>query len=73
VGPYLLPDRLTAQRCRDILDTVVSELFEDVSLAETQSLWFQQEGTPAQYGENARQWLKVTDPGRYIGFHGPIA
>jgi hypothetical protein len=37
------------------------------------NLWFQQEGTPAQYGEDARQWLNVTYPGTYAGSRGPIA
>jgi hypothetical protein len=33
MGPYLLPDRLTAQRYRDFLETVLPGLLEDVPLA----------------------------------------
>jgi hypothetical protein len=41
VGPYLLPDRLTAQRYHDFLETVLPGLLEDVPLAVRKSLWFQ--------------------------------
>jgi hypothetical protein len=41
VGPYLLPERLTAQRYRDILETVLPGLLEDVPLSVRQGLWFQ--------------------------------
>jgi hypothetical protein len=47
VGLYLLPDRLTAQRYRDFLETVLPGLFEDVPLAVRQWLWFQHDGAPA--------------------------
>jgi hypothetical protein len=33
VGPYLIPDRLTAQRYRDFPETVLPGLLEDVPLA----------------------------------------
>jgi hypothetical protein len=73
VGPYLLPDRLTAQRYRDFLETVLLGLLEDVPLAVRQRLWFQHDGAPAHYGEDVRQWLNATYPGRWIGRGGPIA
>jgi hypothetical protein len=40
VGPYLLPDRLTAQWYRDFLKTVLLEMLEYVPLAVRQRLWF---------------------------------
>jgi hypothetical protein len=40
LGPYLLPDRPTAQRCREFLETVLPGLLEDVPLAVRQRLWF---------------------------------
>jgi hypothetical protein len=73
VGPYLLPDRLTAQRYHGFLETVLPGLLEDVPLAVRQRLWFQHDRAPAHYGENARQWLNATYPGRWIGLGGPIA
>jgi hypothetical protein len=73
VGPYLLPDRLTTQRYRDFLETVVPGLLEDVPLAVTQRLWFQHDRAPVHYGEDVRQWLNATYPGRWIGRGGTIA
>jgi hypothetical protein len=52
VGPYLLPDRLTAQRYRDFLETVLPELLEDVRPALRQMLWFQHDRAPAHYGKS---------------------
>jgi hypothetical protein len=46
VGPYLLPERLTAQRYRDFLETVLPGLLEDVPLAVKHWLWFQHDGAP---------------------------
>jgi hypothetical protein len=40
VGPYLLPDRLTAQRYCDFMETVLPGLLEDVPPAVRQRLWF---------------------------------
>jgi hypothetical protein len=74
VVPYLLlPDRLTAQGYRDFLEIVLPRLLEDVPLAVRQRLWFQHDGDPAQYGEDFRQWLNATYPGRWTGRGGPIA
>jgi hypothetical protein len=53
--PHLLPDRLTAQRYRDFLETILLGLLADVSLAVRQRLWFQHDGAPAHCGEDARQ------------------
>jgi hypothetical protein len=47
VGSYLLPDRLTDQRYRDCLETVLPGLTEGVPLALRQRLWFHDDGAPA--------------------------
>jgi hypothetical protein len=73
VGPYLPPDRLTAQLYRGFLETVLPGLLEDVPLAVRQRLLFQHDGAPAHYGEDVRQWLNETCPGTWIGRGWPIA
>jgi hypothetical protein len=73
VGPYLLPGRLTAQRYRDFLKTVLPGLLEDVPLTVRQRLWFQHDGAPAHYREDVRQCLNATYPGRWIEGAAPIA
>jgi hypothetical protein len=73
VGPYLLRDKLIAQRCSGFLETVLPGLLEDVPVAVRQRLLFQHDGAPAHYGEDVRKWLNATYPGRWIGRRGPIA
>jgi hypothetical protein len=73
VDPYLLSDKLTAQRYRYFLETVLAGLLKDMPLAVRQRLWFQHDGAPAHYGEDIRQWLNATYPGRWIGPGGPTA
>lgn len=72
VGPYLLPDRLTAQWYCGFLETVPLGLLEDVPLGLGQGLWFHHDGAPTLYGD-VQQWLNVTCPGRWIRHSGPIA
>ena len=35
-------------------------------------LWFQQDGAPAHYDRQVRQWLDQKFPGRWLGRRGPI-
>jgi hypothetical protein len=65
VGPCLLPDRLTVQRCRAFLESVLLHLLQVVYL-----LWFHQDRAPARYGEDVRRWLSATGldvEGRLLG------
>jgi hypothetical protein len=73
MDPYLLPDRRSAQRHRDLRETVLLGLLQDVLLVVRQKLWFRYYGTPAHYGEDAWQWLNATYLGRWTGRQGPIA
>jgi hypothetical protein len=67
MGPCLLPDRLTAQQYRNLLETALMGLHEEVSLAVRQSLWFQHDIAPVRYEEGVQEWLNVTYPGTWIG------
>jgi hypothetical protein len=73
LGHYLVPDRLTAQRYRDFLETVLLGCLEDMTLTVRQCLWFQNDGAPANSGEDVRQWLKVAYSRRWTGCRRPIA
>jgi hypothetical protein len=71
MGPYLLPERLTAQWYHDFLETVLLELLQDVPLAMRQRLWFLHETTPVHYGEDDWQWGWTQQfPGRRTGCQG---
>jgi hypothetical protein len=73
VSSCLLCGRLTAQRCRDFLETVLQGLLEDVPAALRQRYWFLHDGAPVHCGEDVWQWLNATYPGRCIGHGGPFA
>jgi hypothetical protein len=64
VGLYLLPYSLSAQRYRDLLETVLPRLLEDVPVAVRRRLCFQHDGAPEQYTKDVREWLNATYPGR---------
>lgn len=53
-GPFLLPDRLTAQQYRGFLETVLTGLLQDVPLAVRQILWVQHGGASTRCGEAVR-------------------
>jgi hypothetical protein len=54
MGTYLVPEKLSAPRHRDFLQNVLPGLLEVVALAARQRLWFQQDGAPVRYEEDAR-------------------
>jgi hypothetical protein len=54
----VLPDRLTAQRYPDFLETVLPGLLEVVPLAMKTRLWFQHYGVPAHCVEDVRRHIQ---------------
>jgi hypothetical protein len=58
----LLLNRLTTQRHRDFLETVLPRPLEDKYLALRQRLCFQRDGAQVHYREDVWQWLKATYP-----------
>jgi hypothetical protein len=72
LGPYLLPEKLTAQRYRDLLENILQRFLEDVPLAVRKRMGLQHDGAPAHFGEGVWQSLNATYPGRWTGRGGPI-
>jgi hypothetical protein len=68
-GPHLIPDKLTAQRNTNFLESVLLELLGDV--IGTVRLWFQHDRAPARCEEGTGQWLNTTCIGRWTGRGGP--
>jgi hypothetical protein len=60
VGPYLLPNKLTAQQYREFIETVLPGLLEDEPLTVRNRLWFQHNGAPGHYRNDIQQWLNAT-------------
>ena len=56
IGPYMLPS-LTGHAYTIFLRDFLVELLEDVPLETRRRMWFQHEGAPAHYYDEAREFL----------------
>lgn len=75
LGPYILPERLNAQRYLVFLQEVLPELLEeaDPPVDLLVNHWFQHDGCPAHFGRDVRAYLDAAYPDRWIGRGGPVA
>lgn len=73
IGPHILPYRLNGEHYIQFLDNNLEDLLEDLPLAIRRDLWFQQDGAPAHYDINVRNWLDANFPERWIGRGGTVA
>ena len=64
IGPYILPQRLTAAKYAVFQWEVLPMLMENVLLAVRKNTWFKHDGAPAHFGEVARDHLTATFGGR---------
>jgi hypothetical protein len=65
MGPFMLPDRLSAQRYHDFLEP---ELLGAVR----QRVWFKHDGAQAHCEGDKWLWLNVSHPGKWTGCRGTI-
>jgi len=68
----MLHDRLTAQKYRNFLETVLPRLLEDAPLAARQILQFQHNRAPAKDALDDRKSPNATIPGMWVGRRGWI-
>lgn len=73
VGPYVLPDRLTGERYLQFLQDNLPGLLEDVPLHIRQNMWLLQDGAPAHFSLEVREFLNNTFPNRWVGRGEPVA
>lgn len=73
IGPFVFPERLSADIFRDFLQNDLDDLLENVPLAVRRRMWLQMDGAPAHYGRNVREWCQNNYPDRWIGRGGAIA
>lgn len=73
LGPYLLPKRLDGNDYLTFLQQVLPDMLNDVRPHIRQVMWFQQDGAPAHYAREVRNYLDVTFPNKWIGRGGPVA
>lgn len=73
IGPHVLPATLNGENYLEFLQNDLSELLGEVPLATRQGMWYQNDGCPAHYARNVRQYLNEQFPRRWIGRLGPIS
>jgi hypothetical protein len=73
IGPHIMPSPLNGNNYRFFLEEVLPELLENVPLAVRRRMWFQQDGAPAHYHIDVRNYLDAQFPNRWIGRNGPVA
>jgi hypothetical protein len=87
IGPYFFDDTVTAQSYLTMLHDYFYPVYRDLSgnesiffiqistssvLPDNESIFFMQDGAPAHYASDVREWLDKNFPGRWIGRRGPI-
>lgn len=73
IGPFELPENLTAEVYLDFLQNQLPDLLEEVPLNIYGSMWYQQDGCPAHYARTVREFLDREYPDRWIGRGGTIS
>jgi hypothetical protein len=73
LGPYLSPNRLSTGRYCDFLEIILPGVLIDVPPAVRHMLWFQNNGAPAQYWKDVRQWFNATYRVRWTGLREPAS
>ena len=73
IGPCLLPPRLTGHSYLSLMQEVLGELLEDVSLNSRRRLWFQHDGTSSHFAAAVPGYVNRYLGQRWIGRCGPIA
>ncbi|CAH2088862.1 unnamed protein product [Euphydryas editha] len=67
IGPFELPDTLTAERYLFFLQNVLPGLLEDVTLEKRSEMWLKHDGCAAHYARSVREYLDATFPQRWFG------
>ncbi|XP_024883365.1 uncharacterized protein LOC112462061 [Temnothorax curvispinosus] len=73
IGPYFLPEHLTARSFLNFLSNDLTIALEDVPLLSRQHMWIQLNGFSAYSGKQVQQWLNEHYPKRWIGRESPIS
>lgn len=72
VGPYELPSNLNGNSYLNFLQNELGGLLEHVPLNLRQNMYFMQDGAPAHFSVQVRNYLNTIFPHRWIGRSGPI-
>lgn len=71
LGPIILPERLTGQLYKEMLQHNLPEFLEDVPLVQRNSIWYQQDGAGPHNARLVTNFLRDQFGERWIGTNGP--
>lgn len=72
IGPFFTEGNINAAKYEDMLRTQIVPRIMEVTGANFEHTWFQQDGAAAHYGRNVRQYLNTVFIDRWIGRRGHI-
>lgn len=72
VGPVFFNRSLNGRSYVDYLQNQFVDFLDDIPLATIRRMWMQQDGAPPHNVDEARNFLNVQFPNRWIGRGGPI-
>lgn len=72
IGPFELPGNLNGAHYLHFLQNELPRLLEEVPLAIRRRMWLQNDGCPAHYAVQVRNYQNESYPNRWIGRLGPI-
>lgn len=72
IGPYFFHEPLTGHRYLNFLQNELPQLLEEVDNIEREQMWIQQDGAPAHYHREVREFLNNHYPQKWIGRDGFI-
>lgn len=70
IGPYFIDGALTGQKYSTFLTETLPVLLENIPLNVRQVMWYQHDGCPAHYAQQARNIVQEHFPNRWIGRGG---
>lgn len=72
IGPYFFDNNVNGHNYLDLLQNYLQNVLDDLPLNTVRRLWFQQDGAPAHYSQDVRNYLNYAFPDKWIGRGGPI-
>jgi len=72
IGPYFFDNTCNRLSYLEMLDTFFNDELENLPLNFRQNMYFQQDGCPAHFAREVREWLDRRFGPRWIGRNGPV-
>ena len=72
IGPFFIEGNLNAVSYEQLLRNQIVPAIQALKGDDFENIWFQQDGAPAHYGVNVRQYLNETFFERWIGRRGTV-